>query len=179
MKHQRLLALLLALTCAVCALAVLFPYRRQLLAPAFAQGKPPAASSTSDTMRPAKAAERQAVAAAITAQLKAFQKGDFQKAAQYQSVNLKRNFPSIAAFRQMMKAGYPEFTNYKSVQFGDARADTSGRHVLMPVTLTGKDGITLHALYVMVKEGKVYRVDGVAGGVRPPSPVAPDAGKDV
>lgn len=176
MKPQRLFALLLALTCAASALAVLFPYRHQLLAPALAQGKSP---TSSDTMRPAKAAERQAVAASIMAQLQAFQKGDFQKAVQYQSANLKRNFPSVAAFRQMMKAAYPEFTNYKSVQFGEAQADASGLHVLMPVTLTGKDGVTLRALYLMIKEGKVYRVDGVAGGARPPSPVAPDAGKDV
>lgn len=175
MKRQPLLGLFLVLTCAVCAFAVLHPYRSQLLAPAAAQGAGPDAGK----MRPAKAAERQGVAASITAQLKAFQKDDFQKAAQYQSANLKRNFPSVPAFRQMMKAGYPQFTNYKSVQFGDARADASGQHVLMPVTLVGRDGVTLRALYLMVKEGKMYHVDGVVGGAKPPSPVSVDAGKDV
>ena len=173
MKRQRLFALLLALACVACALAVLRPYR-SLLTPAAAQAGGPDAGK----MRPARAAERQGAAASITAQLKAFQKDDFQKAAQYQSANLKRNFPSVAAFRQMMKAGYPEFTNYKSVQFGDARADASGLHVLMPVTLVGHDGVTLRALYLMVREGRTYHVDGVMGGARPPSPVAPDAGKD-
>lgn len=179
MKRQCLPALLLALTCAVCALAVLRPYRGVLLTPAAAQGARPTSESPLGTMRPAKAAERQAVSASITAQLKAFQKDDFQKAAQYQSAGLKRNFPSIAAFRQMMKTAYPQFTNYKSVQFGDARADSSGQHVLMPMTLVGRDGVTLHALYLMVKEGKTYHVEGVMGGAKPPSPIAPDAGKDV
>lgn len=176
MKRQRPLALSLALACAVCALAVLRPYRGLLFSPAAAQG---AGAPSAGQMRPAKPTERQAASASITAQLRAFQKDDFQKAVQYQSANLKRNFPSVAGFRQMMRAAYPQFTNYKSVKFGDARADASGQHVLMPITLVGQDGVILHALYLMVKEGKTYHVDGVMGGAKPPLPIAPDVGRDV
>lgn len=126
---------------------------------------PPLDSGSSG--RPAKPTERKAAIASIEAQLKAFQKDDFKKAENYQSAGLKQNFASTEEFRRMMKTAYPQFTNYKSVTFGPAIADTSGQHVAVPVSLTGKDGVVVRALYLMVLEGKTYHVEGVSGGARP------------
>ncbi len=123
--------------------------------------------------RPATAAERQAAMASIKSQLDAFAKDDYKRAVFYQSAGLKRNFPSVAAFRQMMKTVYPQFTKYKTVQFGPAQADPPGHLVRIPVTLTGRDGVTVRALYLMVLENKIFRVGGVAGGMaggRAPGP---------
>ena len=45
-----------------------------------------------------------------------------------------------------------------------AAADSTGAHLAIPTAVTGQDGVTVHAVYLMVREGKAYRVDGVAGG---------------
>jgi len=121
-------------------------------------------------LRPATAAERQAAIASVTSQLQAFRRDDFQRAVFYQSSGLRRHFASVAAFRTMMRTSYPQFVHYKSVQFGAARADHSGLHVVLPATVTGQDGVTVHATYIMVLEQQVYRVDGVAGGLAAPPP---------
>lgn len=142
-------------------------------APAFAQ--------TPDLSRPAKAAERTAAISAIQAQLKAFGRGDYKTAITYQSSGLKKNFASPLQFRAMIVQVYPEFAHSKRVAFGPAQADATGAHVAIPTAVTGLDGITVHAVYLMVREGKVYRVDGVAGGaILPPSgDSAPAPGRDV
>lgn len=119
-------------------------------------------------MRPAKAAERQAAITSIQAQLKAFGRGDYKTAVTYQSAGLKRNFPSTEAFREMMVRTYPEFAHYKTVTFGPAQADPAGVHLAILASVTGQDGITVKAVYLMVREGKVYRVEGVAGGAQLP-----------
>ena len=116
--------------------------------------------------RPAKAADRTAAIASIQIQLKAFARDDYQTASLYQSTDLKRNFPSVEAFRSMMQRAYPEFAHYKAAQFGKAQSDASGQHLAILVTLTGQDGVTVHAIYMMVREGKVYHVSGVAGGAQ-------------
>jgi len=76
---------------------------------------------------------------------------------------------------------YPEFAHSKHVVFGPAQADTTGAHIAIPTAVTGQDGITVHAIYLMVREGKVYRVDGVAGGANtPPSEdIGSTPGRDV
>jgi hypothetical protein len=107
---------------------------------------------------------RKQVTAPIRAQLQAFAKGDYQAAMKYQSQNLRQFFPTVAQFRQMIITGYPEFAHYKSVKFEDVRADQKGEHAAVQVTLTGQDGVTINALYRMVREGIAYKVEGVMGG---------------
>lgn len=121
-------------------------------------------------VRPAKAAERSAAISSIQAQLKAFGRDDYKAAIAYQSSDLKKNFSSPLAFRSMMLQAYPEFAHSKRAVFGPAQADSAGAHLAIPTAVTGIDGITVHAVYLMVREGKVYRVQGVAGGaVNPPN----------
>ncbi len=128
----------------------------------------PAQTPLSAKMRPAKAAERQAAISSIQAQLKAFGRNDYKTAVTYQSAGLKKNFPSADAFRAMMEQTYPEFAHYKTVAFGPAQSDPMGAHVTILATVTGQDGVKVRAVYLMVREGKVYRVEGVAGGAQMP-----------
>ena len=85
------------------------------------------------------------------AQLDAFRSGNFEQADTYQSKSLRAGFQNTQQFRIAMSEVYPEFTAYKSVRFGMTRADKTGRFVFVPTTLTGQDGVTVHALYVMVR----------------------------
>lgn len=124
----------------------------------------PKTAPTKPTSRPATTKERQAAAQSIRAQLEAFKRDDYATAVRYQSAALKRNFPSVAAFRQMMRATYPQFAAYKSVQFLEARANPKGDHLQMLISLTGTDGTSLRAVYLMVLESKNWRVEGVLGG---------------
>ncbi len=103
------------------------------------------------TLSAASAAQSQSAQTTIVAQLDAFKSGNFELADTYQSKSLRASFANTQQFRIAMSEVYPEFTAYKSVQFGMTRADKSGRFVLVPTTLTGQDGVTVHALYVMVQ----------------------------
>jgi len=130
--------------------------------------------------RPAKAADRTAAISAIQAQLKAFGRGDYKTAIGYQSSGLKKNFASPDQFRAMMTHAYPEFAHSKRVIFGPAQADAAGAHLAIPTAVTGTDGITVHAVYLMVREGKSYKVEGVAGGaISPPSEADSGPSRDV
>lgn len=116
----------------------------------------------------ASATQRAGASQAIRAQLEHFKRGKWEKAVGYQSSNLKRNFPSTAAFRQMMEVSYPQFTKYKKIEFGEARA--AGSRVQMAIKLTGRDNIVVRAVYLMVREKGGYKVEGVSGGFAPRLP---------
>lgn len=107
-------------------------------------------------------AQRVAAAASIRAQLEAFKRNDWTKAATYQSEGLRRNFGTIAQFRAVIETNYPQFAKYGSIAFDEARA--LGDRVQMQVRLTGQDGVKLRAVYLMKKEQGIYRVEGVQGG---------------
>jgi len=122
--------------------------------------------------RPATTEERKAAITSIKAQLDAFRRNDYDRAVFYQSSNLRRQFPSVAIFRRTIKSSYPQFADYKTVDFGHGRSTPDGSHLKMRVWLTGRDGVTVRAVYLMVLEEKVFRVDGVIGGI-PPEPERP------
>ena len=140
-----------------------------------------ASAQTPALTRAAKPADRAAAVGAIQAQLKAFSRGDYKAAIQYQSSGLKRNFASPDQFRAMMTRVYPEFAHSKRAVFGPAQSDAAGAHLAIPTAVTGTDGITVHAVYLMVREGKSYKVEGVAGGaITPPVDIGGDIpSKDV
>ena len=125
-----------------------------------------AGAQTSAKPRAAKPAERASAIASVQRQLKAFDKDDYKTAVTYQSAGLRRNFSSPAAFRAMITQAYPQFAHSKSAAFGPAQCDAAGTHMILPATVTGKDGVTVHAVYLLVREGKVYHVEGVSGGMR-------------
>lgn len=120
-------------------------------------------------VRSAKAIERQAAINAIQTQLKAFGRDDYQTAIQYQSAGLRKNFPTADSFRTMMVRLYPEFAHYKKVVFGPARCDVFGRHLQIVASVTGQDSVTVPAVYLMVREGKTYHIEGVAARTKMPA----------
>jgi len=131
-------------------------------------------------LRPAKAMERKAAILSIQTQLKAFARDDYKTAMLYQSAGLRKNFASPDAFRTMMVRIYPEFAHYKRIQFGAAQADTHGAHIALQAVVTGQDGVTVHAIYLLVREGKTYRIEGVQGGAQDPVDNGPGIpGQDV
>ncbi len=160
---------------------ITFPFLLAPLLSVLAVGAPaqsaPAAKpkiSQAPAWKPAPGAQRAAAAASIRAQLEAFKRDDWEKAATYQSEALRRNFRTTAQFRAIIENNYPQFANYKSVAFDAARA--LGNQVEMQVRLTGQDGIKVRAVYLMVKERGAYRVAGVQGGgvgTRPGRPQTP------
>ncbi|HEX9997045.1 MAG TPA: DUF4864 domain-containing protein [Abditibacterium sp.] len=125
----------------------------------------PKPKTTQRVWKPATSAQRAAVAASIRAQLDAFKRDDWAKAATYQSENLRRNFRSLAQFRSIIESTYPQFANYASISFDQARA--LGDRVEIAVRLVGKDGVKVAAIYQMHKEKGIYRVEGVQGGGSP------------
>lgn len=123
-----------------------------------------------DETRKATDAEYKAVTTAIEAQLKAFKADDYTLAMKYQSEGLKGNFESPDDFRRMMRRSYPQFANYKSITFGEARATKNGDAIRVPATLTGMDRVVIKAVYVMVREKGEYRVASVFGGTPKDTP---------
>ena len=116
---------------------------------------------------PATAAQRAEAISSITGQLDAFRRDDYAKAAYYQSPMLQFSIGSPERFESMMKAQYPEFANSAHAIFGDAQSRMGGERVMIPVTVTGKDGVTVSAVYTMQRSPDgVYRVVGVMGGQR-------------
>jgi hypothetical protein len=127
--------------------------------------KPSSTKAAPLVWKTATAAQRAEAAKSIRTQLDAFRADNWDKAITYQSSSLKRGFPSTQAFRQMMESSYPQFADYKTVEFGAARA--AGPLVEIRVVLTGRDGVAVGAMYRMVKENGIYRVEGVEGGLAP------------
>ncbi len=122
----------------------------------------PKTSKTVPTWKPATKTQRAQAAASIRAQLDAFKRDDWDKAATFQSEGLRRNFVTIEQFRAVIETNYPQFASYKNIAFDEARA--LGDRVEIQVRLTGQDGVKLRAIYQMIKERGAYRVAGVRGG---------------
>ena len=108
--------------------------------------------------------ERKAALSSITNQLDAFKREDYLTASKYQSQALRHNFPDAKTFGEMIKKGYPQFARSRSVAFGAAQIDKSGKVFRVPVSVIGADGLSADALYVMILEDGLWRVSGVSGG---------------
>jgi hypothetical protein len=154
---------------AMFSLGALVQTGRLMAAPAVSaaafQGNEPEAPK----LRDATEAERKQVTTSIEAQLKAFRSDDYKAAEKYQHSSLKENFASTDAFRAMMRRGYPQVANYKTVTFGEAKSDEKGEQIQIRVTILGKDNVTVKMVYVMVKEEGTFRVLSVFGGQAPKS----------
>lgn len=144
------------------------PNARSLQAVAQAAPKPkspiviPRAPAKAPQVKPASKAERAAAQTVISAQLRAFNEGNWKEAAKYQSAGLKQNFPSPEAFGQMIQKTYPAFVNAKKVTFGPAYSLAG--HIQIEVNLTRYDGQVTKALYSLAKEKAGYRIESVFGG---------------
>ncbi len=170
-RRRRVFSSLFVSTSMLFAAAVILHWHSHVNAAIPIQGRLPHSEATVQPFlepplysRPATLSERKAAISSIMAQLNAFQKNDYVTAMTYQSIALKTTFPSAEAFRTMIHRGYPEFADFKMVKFGPAQADKRGDFMLIPVLVTGNDGVTVSALYMMSLENKAYRVQGVQSG---------------
>ncbi len=64
----------------------------------------------------------------------------------------------------MLESSYPQFLRYRSLEIGEARSDARARRVMVSVTVTGEDGVTVQATYLLIKEDGKFRVESVFGG---------------
>ena len=103
---------------------------------------------------------------AIIAQLQAFKANDYVTAAKYQAAQLPPTPAAAANFRSIMRRDYPEFANFKSITFQAATEDSSGTTIRIPAVVTGADGVTVKATYLMQLERGSLLVAGVSGGLR-------------
>lgn len=167
MKRQRFLVLFVPIVCVGLGWGILDSRWAPMAGPVAAQTHV-WTNDDAALLPPASASVRHAAATAINAQLAAFRADNYQAAIKYQSARLKRHFRSVKQFREMITNTYPEFAHSKSIEFKDARADGKGHHVVMRITLVGQDGVTVNAVYLLVKENGQYRVAGVGGGIHEP-----------
>lgn len=104
----------------------------------------------------------------IEGQLTAFKKSDFNKAITYQSKLLRIRFPTAESFQQMMFSHYTSFCNFKSVKYGRFYSDLDGDKITGEVFLVGNDNSKTSAIYFLVRENGLLRVNGVStAGDRP------------
>lgn len=94
----------------------------------------------------------------VRAQLKALNRSDFKVAYSYAATSIKELYPPDA-FRKMIETGYPQFAKWRQHTIGKTKE--SGNAAVVPVTLIGWDGVTVHAVYFMVREEGSWKVGGV------------------
>ena len=107
---------------------------------------------------------------AIRGQLSAFSRSDYRAAYRFAAPEIQARFP-LPAFQAMVERGYPQIAHSHSAAFGSP--DIRGDVVAVPVTITGRDGVTVHVVYLMRHERNGWRVAGVEGGNRPGGPAPP------
>jgi len=95
--------------------------------------------------------------AVVERQLGNFRGGDFSKAYEDASQAIQARY-SVDQFAAMVQNDYPGLTQVSRAQYGVVQ--THGRHATMQVYLIGEDGITIPCVYMMVREGDSWRVDG-------------------
>lgn len=114
-------------------------------------------------------AELDAACSLIREQVAAFRRGDYARARSLQSAALHRQWKSDTEFRRLIQTRYPEFAQSREVQFGPAQAAADGDIVQIPVRVTGSNGQTASALYILIREEGCYHVESVVGGAALPA----------
>lgn len=102
-------------------------------------------------------------AAVVLQQLDAFRRGDFGTAYGFASTMIRGMFDP-AAFERMVTTGYPEIAKSTSAYVADGRHGPD-ESVQLVVKIRGANGNVIEALYELVREGGVFRINGVL--VRP------------
>lgn len=106
------------------------------------------------------AAERDAVAAVISRQLKAFRRDDGATAYAQAAPIARRRFPTVAIFMRMVRRGYAPLYRARNVHFG--RLLRANGNILQEVTLTGPKGQRHLALYQMQRQPDgAWKISGV------------------
>jgi hypothetical protein len=95
--------------------------------------------------------------AVVERQLGDFRGGDFPRAYEVASQAIQARF-SEEQFAAMVQADYPGMTRVCRAEYG--LVQTRGRHATIQVNLIGEDGEIMPCVYMMVREGDSWRIDG-------------------
>ena len=107
-------------------------------------------------------AEIKAAQSTIASQIEAFKAGDEATAYSYAAPNIKRIFPTLESFMDMVKSGYRPVWHPKSYSFGEAQ-ETSGTSIIQRVMVIGPDGKSYEAVYTLERGADgVYRITSVS-----------------
>ena len=95
--------------------------------------------------------------AVVNRQLVDFRGGNFSSAYEYASREIQARF-SVEQFAAMVESDYPGMTRVSHVEYGAVQ--THGGHATMQVYLVGEDGGIMPCIYLLVREGDLWRIDG-------------------
>jgi hypothetical protein len=93
-------------------------------------------------------------------QLSAFRRDDFDSAYTFASAMIKGMFDR-AAFEAMVRNGYPEIARSASARITDAQLAPDASSAVLTLRVRGANGVTVEALYEMIRENGSWRVNGV------------------
>jgi hypothetical protein len=95
--------------------------------------------------------------AVVERQLGDFRGGDFPRAYEVASHEIQTRF-SEEQFAAMVQADYPGMMRVCRAEYG--LVQTRGRHATMQVYLIGDGGEIMPCVYMLVREGDLWRIDG-------------------
>jgi hypothetical protein len=95
--------------------------------------------------------------AVVQRQLGNFRGGNFPGAYEDASRMIQARY-NVDQFAAMVQANYPGMTRIDHAEYGIVQ--TRGRHATMQVFLIGEHGEIIPCIYIMVREGDSWRIDG-------------------
>ena len=107
-------------------------------------------------------AEVKAAQGAIDGQLRAFRAGDNEGAYSYAAPNIKRIFPTLDIFMNMVTSAYKPVHKPRTYAFGKVQ-ELSPTSIIQQVMIVGEDGKDYEAVYTLElqPDGK-FRITGVS-----------------
>jgi hypothetical protein len=95
--------------------------------------------------------------AVVERQLGELRGGNISRAYEVASSDFQQHY-NVAQFAAMMQADYPGMTRVSRAEYG--LVQTNGRHATMQVYLIGPAGEVMPCVYMLVREGDSWRIDG-------------------
>jgi hypothetical protein len=107
-------------------------------------------------------AEIKAAQGTIDGQLKAFSRGDHERAYAFAAPNIKRIFPTVDVFMNMVTGAYQPVHKPRSYAFGKVH-ETNATSIIQQVLIVGPDGKDYEAVYTLeLQPDGVWRITGVS-----------------
>jgi Domain of unknown function (DUF4864) len=107
-------------------------------------------------------AEVKAAQDAIDGQMKAFSRNDDAAAYSFAAPNIKRIFPSVDAFMNMVTGAYQPVYKPRNYAFGKVQ-EMSATSIVQQVLIVGPDGKDYEAIYTLeLQSDGTYRITGVS-----------------
>ena len=107
-------------------------------------------------------AEIEAAQEAIDGQMQAFSRNDNEGAYAFAAPNIKRVFPTVDIFMDMVAGAYQPVHKPRSYAFGKVE-ETSSTSIVQQVLIVGPDGKDYEAVYTLeLQPDGVWRITGVS-----------------